>query len=82
MSGDVIQWGSMWGHIMASSRGMPLKGMKSWKVVDVVVVAMVGDGRDVVTISTESDVMGSICSCDIMIDGNARITIRIISIIY
>jgi len=53
--------------------------VKSWEVVDVVVVAMVGDGRDVVAIGTESDVMGSICR--IMIEGNSRNTIRIISII-
>jgi len=53
--------------------------MKSWEVVDVVVVATVGDGRDVVAIGTESDVMGSISR--IMIEGNSRITIRIISII-
>jgi hypothetical protein len=71
----------MWDYIMASSWGMPLKGMKSWEVVDVVVVAMVGDGRDVVAIGTESDVMGSNCSCDIRIEGNSRNTIRIISII-
>jgi hypothetical protein len=55
--------------------------VKSWEVVVVVVVAMVGDGRDVVAIGTESDLMGSISSCDIMIEGNARIIIRIISIV-
>jgi hypothetical protein len=56
--------------------------MKSWEVIVVVVVviAMVGDGRDVVAIGTESDLMGSISSCDKMIEGNARIIIRFISI--
>ncbi len=44
----------------------------SWEVVVVVVFAIVGDGRDAVTIGTESGVMGSICNYD---------TISIISII-
>ena len=46
--------------------------MTSWKVVVVVVIAIVRDGRDVVAIGTESDVMSSICNYD---------TISIISII-
>jgi hypothetical protein len=34
--------------------------MTSWEVVVVVVIAIVGDGRDVVAIGTESGVIGSI----------------------
>jgi hypothetical protein len=38
MSGDEIQWWSMWSYTMAMC----------WKVVDVVVFAVGGDARDVV----------------------------------
>jgi hypothetical protein len=44
----------------------------SWEVVEVVVIAIVGDGRDVVASGTESGVMGTIYNYD---------TISIISII-
>ncbi len=44
----------------------------SWEVVVVVVIMIVGDGRDVVAIGTEAGVIGSICNYD---------TISIISII-
>jgi len=36
----------------------------SWEMVVVVVIAIVGDGRDVVVIGTESGVIGSIYSYD------------------
>jgi hypothetical protein len=66
----------MWGFIMASSGGGDVVERKmkvtSWEVVVVVVIAIVGDGRDVVAICTESGVMGSICNYG---------TISIISII-
>ena len=53
----------------------------SWKVVDVVVFAIWGDARDVVTVVIESDLMGCVCSCDIRSGGNESMTISIISII-
>ena len=40
----------------------------------------VGNARDVVAVDIESDVMGSDCSCDVMIGGNESMTISIISI--
>ena len=36
----------------------------SWEVVVVVVIAIVGDGRDVIAIGTESGVIGSIYNYD------------------
>jgi hypothetical protein len=52
----------------------------SWEVVVVVFIAIVGDGRDVVAIGTESGVMGSICNC-VTISIISSISIIIISII-
>jgi hypothetical protein len=75
MRGKVIQGWSMWSFIMASSGGDAVeRKMKvtSWEVVVVVVIAIVGDGRDVVAIGTESGVIGSIYNYD---------TISIIAII-
>ena len=84
MSGDVIRWWSMWSYTMASGRenaaDRSMKAM-SWKVVDVVVFTIGGDARDVVTVGIESDLMGSICSCDIRSGANESMTICIISII-
>jgi hypothetical protein len=65
MSGDVIRRWSMWSYTMASGgenaadRSMKAK---SREVVDVVVFAIEGDARDVVSVGMESDVMGSVCS--------------------
>ena len=59
----MIQGWSMWSFITASSGGDVVeRKMKvtSWEVVVVVVIAIVGDGRDVVAIGTESGVIGSI----------------------
>ena len=53
----------------------------SREVVDVVVFAIEGDARDVVVVGMESNVMGSVCSWDIMSGGNESMTISIISII-
>ena len=75
MRGKVIQGWSMWSFIMASSGGDAVeRKMKvtSWEMVVVVVIAIVGDGRDVVAIGTESGVIGSIYNYD---------TISIIAII-
>ena len=56
----------------AAERNMKVK---SWEIVGVALVAILGDARDVVTIGTESDEMGSICSYEIMIEGIASITL-------
>ena len=84
MSGDVIRWWSMWSYTMASGRENTAdRSMKAmcWKVVDVVVFAIGGDARDVVTVGIESDLMGSVSSCDIRSGANESMTICIISII-
>ena len=54
MRGEVIQGWSMWSFIIVTS----------WEVVVVVVIAIVGDDRDVVVIGTESGVIGSIYNYD------------------
>jgi len=76
---------------MASSGGDAVeRKMKvtSWEMVVVVVIAIVGDGRDVVAIGTESGVIGSIYNYDtisiiaiISISINSIIIIRMIIII-
>jgi hypothetical protein len=91
MRGKVIQGWSMWSFIMASSGGDAVeRKMKvtSWEMVVVVVIAIVGDGRDVVAIGTESGVIGSIYNYDtisiiaiISISINSIIIIRMIIII-
>ena len=58
----MIQGWSMWSFIVARSWGDAVeRKMKvtSWEVVVVVVIAIVGDGREVVAIVTESGVIGS-----------------------
>jgi len=74
----------MWSYAMASgwenATDRSMKAM-SWKVVDVVVFAIGGDARDVVTVGIESDLMGIVYSCDIRNGGNESMTISIISII-
>ena len=65
MSGDMIRRWRKWSYTMASGgenaadRSMKAK---SREVVDVVAFAIEGDARDVVVVSMESDVMGSVCS--------------------
>ena len=84
MSGDVIRWRSMWSYTMASGgendADRSMKAM-SWEVVDIVVFAIGGYARDVVTVGMEYDLMGSVYSCDIRSGGNESMTISIISII-
>ena len=71
---------SMWSYTMASggenAADRSMKAM-SWEVNDVVVFAI---GGDAVAVVIESDLMGSICSCDIMSGVNDSVTISIISI--
>ena len=49
--------------------------MVEYAAVGIALVAILGDARDVDTIGTESDEMGSICSYEIMIEGIASITL-------
>ena len=49
--------------------------MVEYAAVGIALVAISRDARDVDTIGTESDEMGSICSYEIMIEGIASITL-------
>ena len=86
----MIQGWSMWSFMASSGGDAVERKMKvtSWEMVVVVVIAIVGDGRDVVAIGTESGVIGSIYNYDtisiiaiISISINSIIIIRMIIII-
>ncbi len=64
MRGKVIQGWSMWSFISGGDAVERKMKVTSWVVVVVVVIAIVGDGRNVVAIGTESGVIGSIYNYD------------------
>jgi hypothetical protein len=55
--------------------GDVIQTVVEYAAVGIALVAILGDARDVDTIGTESDEMGSICSYEIMIEGIASITL-------